>query len=43
MVVDLIAYTQRVAPTSDKNPLDIVEEAASICYDSSMTDDYKNC
>lgn len=41
MTVDLIAYTQRVVPTSDKNPLDIVEEAASICYDSSMTDDYK--
>lgn len=41
MIVDLIAYTQRVVPTSDKNPLDIVEEAASICYDSSMTDDYK--
>lgn len=41
MTVDLIAYTQRVVPTSDKNPLDIVEEAASICYDSSMTEDYK--
>lgn len=26
MIVDLIAYTQRVVPTSDKNPLDIVEE-----------------
>ena len=30
MTVDLIAYTQRVVPTSDKNPLGIVEEAASI-------------
>ncbi|MFQ9889275.1 MAG: FAD-dependent thymidylate synthase [Streptococcus sp.] len=41
MTVDLIAYTQRVNASWEKNPLDIVEEAASICYDSSMTDDYK--
>lgn len=41
MTVDLIAYTQRVVPTSDKNPLGIVEEAASICYDSEPTENYR--
>lgn len=41
MKVELIAYTQWVDPGKDKNPLSIVEQAASVCYDSTPTDTYK--
>lgn len=41
MQVDLIAYTQQVVPTSDKNPLSIAELAASVCYDSEPTETYR--
>lgn len=41
MQVDLIAYSQRVDKNADKNPMNIVEEAASVCYDSATTDTYK--
>ena len=41
MQVDLIAYTQQVVPTSDKNPLSIVELAASVCYDSEPTETHR--
>lgn len=41
MNVELIAYTQWVDPSKDKNPLSIVEQAASVCYGSTPTDTYR--
>ena len=41
MNVELIAYTQWVDPDKDKNPLSVVEQAASVCYDSNPTDTYR--
>lgn len=41
MKVELIAYTQWVDPKKDKNPLSVVEQAASVCYGSRPTDTYK--
>lgn len=41
MEVELISYSQPVNPAADKNPLSIVEQAASVCYDSQPTDTYK--
>lgn len=41
MNVELIAYTQWVDSSKDKNPLSIVEQAASVCYDSQPTDTYR--
>lgn len=41
MNVDLIAYTRRVGFQEDQNPLSIVEEAASICYDSQPTENFR--
>lgn len=41
MNVELIAYTQPVDQCGDKNPISIVERAASICYNSEPTDTYK--
>ena len=41
MTVDLIAYSRRPGFQEDQNPLSIVEEAASICYDSQPTENYR--
>ena len=41
MKVELIAYTQWIDPNKDKNPLSIVEQVASVCYDSEPTDTYR--
>lgn len=41
MKVSLIAYSQRVNPSEDKNPLSIIEQAASVCYNSNPTSTYK--
>ena len=41
MTVELIAYSQSVDSSEDKNPLNIVEKAASVCYNSMPTDTYK--
>ena len=41
MKVELIAYTQWVDSSRDKNPLSVVEQAASVCYGSVPTDAYK--
>ena len=41
MNVELIAYTQWVDPDKDKNPLSVVEQAASVCYGSTPTDTYR--
>lgn len=42
MEVELIAYTQwNAASKKDQNPLSIVEQAASVCYDSKPTTSYK--
>ena len=41
MNVELIAYTQWVDPDKDKNPLSVVEQAASVCYGSIPTDTYR--
>ena len=41
MNVELIAYTQWVDQEKDKNPLSIIEQAASVCYGSVPTDAYK--
>ena len=41
MTVDLIAYTRRPGFQEDQNPLSIVEEAASICYDSKPTENFR--
>lgn len=41
MNVDLIAYSRRPGFQEDQNPLSIVEEAASICYDSQPTENYR--
>lgn len=41
MNVELIAYTQWVDPEKDKNPLSVVEQAASVCYGSTPTATYK--
>ena len=41
MKVELIAYTQWIDPDKDKNPLSVVEQAASVCYDSTPTDTYR--
>lgn len=39
MTVELIAYTQM--PGNPGNPLAVVEQAASVCYDSQPTEDYR--
>lgn len=39
MTVELIAYTQM--PGFQGNPLAVVEKAASVCYDSKPTEDYR--
>lgn len=39
MTVELIAYTQM--PGNPGNPLAVVEQAASVCYDSKPTEDYR--
>ena len=39
MTVELIAYTQMPGKTG--NPLAVVEQAASVCYDSQPTEDYR--
>lgn len=41
MTVDLIAYSRRPGFQEDQNPLSIVEEAASICYDSQPTETFR--
>lgn len=41
MTVDLIAYSRRPGFQKDQNPLSIVEEAASICYDSQPTETFR--
>lgn len=41
MTVELIAFTQRFQPTGTNNPLSVVEQAASVCYDSNPTEDFK--
>lgn len=41
MQVDLVAYTQLKDGLENENPLWIVEEAASICYDSNPTHEFK--
>lgn len=41
MKVELIAYSQKVTHTSNENPLSIVEQAASVCYNSKPTATYK--
>lgn len=41
MNVELIAYTQWVDSSKDKNPLSIAEQAASVCYGSEPTDTYR--
>lgn len=41
MNVDLIAYSRRPGFEKDQNPLNIVEEAASICYDSRPTENFR--
>lgn len=41
MIVELISYSQPVNSLGDKNPLSIVEQAASVCYNSTPTDTYK--
>lgn len=41
MNVELIAYTQWVDSSKDKNPLSVVEQAASVCYGSTPTDTYR--
>ena len=41
MQVDLIAYTQWKNPKENHNPLGIVEEAASVCYDSDPTPEFR--
>lgn len=39
MTVELIAYTQM--PGNPGNPLAVVEQAASVCYDSQPTENYR--
>ena len=39
MTVELIAYTQM--PGKSGNPLAVVEQAASVCYDSQPTENYR--
>lgn len=41
MTVELIAYTQRLQSNGTNNPLSVVEQAASVCYDSKPTEDFK--
>ena len=41
MEVKLISYSQLVDSDGDKNPLSIAELAASVCYDSEPTDNYR--
>ena len=41
MTVDLIAYSRRPGFQENQNPLSIVEEAASICYDSKPTETFR--
>lgn len=41
MEVKLISYSQPVNSDGDKNPLSIAELAASVCYDSEPTDNYR--
>lgn len=41
MNVELIAYTQWVDPDKNKNPLSVVEQAASVCYGATPTDTYR--
>lgn len=41
MKVELIAYTQFVECVKQSNPLNIVEQCASVCYDSKPTEDYR--
>ena len=41
MTVDLIAYSRRPGFQEDQNPLNIVEEAASICYNSKPTENFR--
>lgn len=39
MTVELIAYTQM--PGKPGNPMAVVEQAASVCYDSRPTENYR--
>lgn len=41
MKVELVAYSQPVKKDGDKNPLSIAELAASVCYDSQPTENYR--
>ena len=41
MKVELVAYSQPVRKDGDKNPLSIAELAASVCYDSQPTENYR--
>lgn len=41
MKVELVAYSQPVKKDGDKNPLSIAELAASVCYDSEPTENYR--
>ena len=41
MEVKLISYSQPVKKDADRNPLSIVEMAASVCYDSQPTETYR--
>ena len=41
MEVELVAYSQPVKKDGDKNPLSIAELAASVCYDSQPTENYR--
>lgn len=41
MKVELVAYSQPVKKDGDKNPLSIAEQAASVCYDSEPTGNYR--
>ena len=41
MKVELVSYSQPVKRDVNKNPLSIVEQAASVCYDSEPTETYR--
>lgn len=41
MKVELIAYTKPVNGEDKTNPMDIVEQCASVCYDSKPTENYR--
>ena len=41
MQVELIAHTQWTKPRDNPNPLGVVEEAASVCYGSEPTENFK--